>query len=86
MTPPVASAITASRCSEFERDGNSDLIDVRFCPLCGLKSDISRGPRSAISGCEQMQQVAPLLDDLVGESKECLSVAPLSQDLSPPAS
>ena len=30
------------------------------------------GPyRSAISGCEQMQQVAPLLDDVVGESKEC---------------
>jgi hypothetical protein len=26
---------------------NSDLINVRFGPLCGLKSDISRGPRSA---------------------------------------
>jgi len=25
-------------------------------PLCGLTSDISRGPRSAISGCEQSQQ------------------------------
>src|SRR5262249_16571344 len=29
--------------------GDSDLINVRFRPLCGLKSDISRGPRSAKS-------------------------------------
>ena len=35
----------------------SDLINVRFGPLCGLKSDISRGPRSAISCREQMQQM-----------------------------
>ena len=27
--------------------GDSDLINVRFVPLCVLKSDISRGPRSA---------------------------------------
>src|SRR5215510_5526626 len=26
---------------------DSDLINVRIGPLCGLKSDISRGPRSA---------------------------------------
>jgi hypothetical protein len=26
---------------------NSDLINARFGPLCGRKSDISRGPRSA---------------------------------------
>ena len=26
------------------------LINVRFCPHCGLKSDISRGPRSANNG------------------------------------
>jgi len=38
------------------RIGDSDLINVRFGPLCGLKSDISRGLRSANSGCEQMQQ------------------------------
>src|SRR5262245_51670006 len=25
------------------------LINVRFAPLCGLKSDISRGPKSAVS-------------------------------------
>src|SRR6266487_3170949 len=30
--------------------GDSDLINVRFCPLCGLKSDICRGPRSARTG------------------------------------
>ena len=35
----------------------SDLINVRFGPLCGLKSDISRGPRSAKSCREQMQQM-----------------------------
>jgi hypothetical protein len=27
-----------------------DLINVRFGPLCGLTSDISRGPRSAKNG------------------------------------
>jgi hypothetical protein len=46
--------------------GDSDLINVRFDPLCGLNSDITQGPRSAISGREQMQQVAPLLDHLIG--------------------
>jgi hypothetical protein len=50
--------------------GDSDLINVRFDPLCGLNSDITQGPRSAISGREQMQQVAPLLDHLVGAYKE----------------
>src|SRR5262249_2977493 len=30
--------------------GDRDLINDRFGPLCGLKSDISRGPRSANSG------------------------------------
>jgi hypothetical protein len=29
--------------------GDSDLINFRFGPLYGLKSDISRGPRSADS-------------------------------------
>jgi hypothetical protein len=31
-------------------NGDSDLIKVRFGAPCGLKSDISRGPRSAMSG------------------------------------
>jgi hypothetical protein len=38
--------------------GDRDAINVRFGPLCGLKSDISRGPRSAISCREQVQQNA----------------------------
>jgi hypothetical protein len=32
------------------------IINVRFGPLCGLKSDITQGPRSAITGCERSQQ------------------------------
>src|SRR5262245_45113845 len=32
--------------------------NVRFAPPCGLKSDITRGPRSAISGRERMQRRA----------------------------
>jgi len=36
--------------------GDSDVINVRFGPLCGLKSDISQGPSSANSGPEQVQQ------------------------------
>ena len=36
--------------------GGSDLINVRFTPLCGLKLDISRRPRSAITRPEQVQQ------------------------------
>src|SRR5262249_11285027 len=28
----------------------SDLINVRFDPVCGLRSDITRGPRSATTG------------------------------------
>jgi hypothetical protein len=34
-------------CSYKIAIGDSDLINVRFGPLCGLKSDIPRGPRSA---------------------------------------
>jgi hypothetical protein len=30
--------------------GDSDLINVCFGPFCGLKSDILRGPRRAITG------------------------------------
>jgi hypothetical protein len=36
------------------------LINVRCCPLCGLKADISRGPRSAKTGREQTQQMRSL--------------------------
>ena len=40
-----------------------DLINVRFAPLCGLRPNISRGPSSARSGREQLQQTTP---DAVG--------------------
>ena len=36
-----------------------EIINVRFGPLCGLKSDISRRPRSARNGREQSQQGSP---------------------------
>jgi hypothetical protein len=36
--------------AQGEGDWRRGLINVRFCPLCGLKSDISRGPRSANRG------------------------------------
>ena len=48
------------------------LINVRFCPLSGLKSDILRGPRSAKTGCEQSQQTAQLFDYLVGERQQAI--------------
>jgi hypothetical protein len=48
---------------------DSDLINVRFGPLCGLKSDISCGPGCAKTGCEQSQQGGPLFDHLVGDGK-----------------
>jgi hypothetical protein len=51
-----------------------DLINVRFGPLCGLTSDITRGPRSATIGREQMQQhpwaKLDLLNHLVGKCKQ----------------
>jgi len=36
--------------------GRGVMLTPRFSPLCGLKSDISRGPKSASSGPEQVQQ------------------------------
>jgi hypothetical protein len=39
---------------------------VRFTPESGLKSDIVACPLSAKSGSERMQQIALLLDHLVG--------------------
>src|SRR5262249_50791271 len=40
----------------INRDWSQRPDQVRFGPLCGLKSDISQGPRSAKSGPEQVQQ------------------------------
>jgi hypothetical protein len=44
-------------------------INVRFGPLCGLKSE-SRSPRSAITAREQLQQTARLFDNLVGSGEK----------------
>jgi hypothetical protein len=41
--------ISLSECTHKITIGDSDLINVRFGPLCGLKSDIPRGPRSALA-------------------------------------
>src|SRR5262249_14086534 len=43
--------------------GDSDLINVRFVLLCGLKSDISRGRRSAMSRHSPLTtfQIAPVI-------------------------
>src|SRR6516164_6426798 len=48
-TPP-ARELGARACTHKIAVGDGDLINVRFGPLCGLKSDISRGPRSAKLG------------------------------------
>jgi len=52
VNPPweMQARIVRTKCPQVDKDllrGYSDLINVRFGPLCGLKSDISRGPRSA---------------------------------------
>jgi hypothetical protein len=43
------------------------LVDVRFGPLCGRKSDICRGPRSARSPTYAPQQRPSLFDHLIGD-------------------
>src|SRR5262249_34282038 len=48
---------------------STTLIDVRLAPTSGAKADIPLPPLSAISGREQMQQVAPLFDHLVGAAE-----------------
>src|SRR5262245_48321275 len=40
------------RCTHKIAIDDSDLINVRIGPLCELKSDISRGPRSAPQAAE----------------------------------
>ena len=44
---------------------------VRFAPKADKRADVSLSPLSAITSCEQMQQVAPLFDDFVGSREQC---------------
>jgi hypothetical protein len=43
--------------------GENDLINVRFAPLCELKSDISRGQRNGMSRHSPLTtfQIAPVI-------------------------
>src|SRR2546429_6596132 len=43
---------------------------VRFCPKSRHRCCVPARPLRARSGCEQMQQVAPLLDHLVGAAEQ----------------
>jgi hypothetical protein len=57
MTRRTTAVATKRECRRKPRI--SDLVNVRFGPLCGLKSDISRGPRSAsfqTSRCDKAER------------------------------
>jgi hypothetical protein len=46
------------------------LINVRFGPLCGLRSDITRGPRRGQQETHAPQHKASLFDHLVGNRQQ----------------
>src|SRR5262249_23909749 len=52
------------------RAASADSNVVRFTPESGQIADLSECPLCAISGREQMQQVAPLLNHLVGGGEQ----------------
>ena len=66
-----------SQCRNITADVADDtaarLINVRFGPLCGLKPNIFRGPRSAMNGpyaLQQARRIGRLLNHLVGAGKQ----------------
>jgi len=73
----LSSRCTADFEPAYETAVGQPLPSQDFCGTAALplKPDIARhgwhGRKVPLNGCEQMQQVALLLDDLVGESKEC---------------
>ena len=56
--------------SGSKADLTAPKTDFRYTPESGLKTDIVPCPKSATSCCEHMQQVAPLLDHLIGAGKK----------------
>ena len=56
----------AWRASLYRRFAHTGVSDVRNSAYSGLNSDPTRCSRSAISGCEQVQQTTFLFDGLVG--------------------
>jgi uncharacterized membrane protein YeaQ/YmgE (transglycosylase-associated protein family) len=46
----VIGAAVARACTHKIAIGDIDLINVRFGPLCGLRSDITRSPRMGWTG------------------------------------
>jgi hypothetical protein len=61
---PTVSQLGSRDVGKFRRRLHSDLINVCFGPLCGLKSAISRGPRSA------NKRKLALLDHLVSTGEK----------------
>src|SRR5262245_41537698 len=52
----ASTGLLTKTCTHKIAIGDSELINVRFGPLCRVKSNISQGLRSAKTGCEQSQQ------------------------------
>ena|SRR5262249_16216916 len=67
---PLCQLTAALGCTGSAAIGDSDLINVRFGPLCRLKSDNLRGPRSAASGLMQCSKTRSF-DNIISARKQC---------------